>query len=148
MAPVLKSDRSFVERTLEDANLVLGIENHPERTPAEMLEQIGPNFHPRIGTTLDTGWYGTQGFDAVEAIRQLRPHIVLVHLKDVRQAGEHRTCAYGDGIVPVRDCVSALTAIEYEGDITVEHEPDDYDPRSEIVASKRLLRQWLDGPHK
>lgn len=141
---LLGEDRDALVELLDRYDLRLGIENHPERTPAEMLERIGDGAGGRIGTTVDTGWYGTQGYDAADAIRELGPHVVHVHLKDVRHAGTpHETCGYGDGVVPLERCVEALRAIGYTGAISVEHEPDHGDPRPEIGAARRQLADWL-----
>ena len=122
----------------------LGIENHPE-TPAEMLAKIGDGGDGTIGTTVDTGWYGTQGIDAAEAIAALAPHLVLVHLKDVREVGAHNTCRFGEGVVPLERCVRTLQAIGYTGTFSVEHEPGDFDPAADIAASRALLEGWLQA---
>lgn len=141
--PLVEHDRDFVIDELERNGLRLGLENHPE-TPAQMLARIGDGG--AIGTTVDTGWYGTQGVDAARAIEELAPHVVHVHLKNVQRAGlPHETCAYGDGVVPLRDCVSALRRIGYGGAISVEHEPAEHDPTAEIEAARELLEGWLQG---
>jgi L-ribulose-5-phosphate 3-epimerase len=137
-------DRSGVERTLERHDLRLGFENHPEKTPGEVLALIG-DAGERVGATVDTGWFGTQGYDAARAITELGERVLHVHLKDVREAGAHRTCRYGDGIVPIEGCVRALEAMGYRGDISIEHEPEDYDPTPDVVANAALLRGWLSG---
>lgn len=144
---LLADDRTFLVRTLERHGLVFGIENHPERTPAEMLAQIGDGGGGRIGTTVDTGWYGTQGCDAARAIDELAPHVVAVHLKDVRHAGmPHETCRYGQGVVPLRRCVEALRRSGYTGTISVEHGPGDHDPSEDVRASREMLDAWLADP--
>src|ERR671922_236155 len=73
-----------------------------------------------FGTTVDTGWWGTQGYDAAEAIEELRDHVLHVHLKDVRAVGEpHDTCPWGEGVVDVEACVRALQQIGYEGALVI-----------------------------
>ncbi len=147
---VLESDAAFAREALRRYGLRLGLENHPEKTPQVMLQKIGAQEGDRglIGVTVDTGWFGTQGYDAAQAIRELGPHVVHVHLKDVRAVGTHETCAYGEGIVPLADCVRALQEIGYEGAISVEHEPEMGDPTAAVLASRRQLRQWLaEGAH-
>jgi L-ribulose-5-phosphate 3-epimerase len=137
-----RKDRDGVERALDRHDLRLGFENHPEKTPDEVLALIG-DAGPRVGATVDTGWFGTQGFDAARAIEQLGDRVLHVHLKDVREAGAHRTCRYGDGIVPIEGCVRALQRMGYRGGISIEHEPEQYDPTAEVVANAQLLRGWL-----
>lgn len=140
---LLDQDRASVLRILKDYNLRLGIENHPEKTPQEMLAKIGDGGEGRIGTAVDTGWYGTQGYDAARAITELGEHIMSVHLKDVRESGGHETCRFGQGCVPLQGCVEALKRIGYRGAISVEHEPEHFDPTEDCVASLKLLKEWL-----
>jgi sugar phosphate isomerase/epimerase len=142
--PLAYSDRPFVVDTLQKYDLILGIENHPdEKTAADMLAKIGDGGDGRIGTTVDTGWYGTHGYNAAQAIRELGPHIVHVHLKDIVAVGGHQTCRFDKGIVPLEDCVRALHEIGYQGIYTVEHEPEDHDPTEDCTASRIRLSEWL-----
>jgi L-ribulose-5-phosphate 3-epimerase len=143
MTELLDTDRKSVERLLDDHDLVLAVENHPERTPEEMLAKIS-NAGDRIGTTVDTGWYATHGYDAAAAIDTLGNSVLHVHLKDIREVGEHITCPYGEGIVPLPECAAALARIGYGGAYTVEHEPEDHDPTEEARSSASMLRGWLD----
>ena len=127
---------------LRDHGVRLAVENHPdEKTPADILRKIerGDGW---LGTTVDTGWWGTHGYDAAAAIDELGEHVLHVHLKDVREVGEpHETCPWGDGVVDIHACVRALRGFGYGGAYTVEHEPEDHDPSDEI----RELRERLDG---
>lgn len=73
--PVLKQERAFVIDTLHEYDLYLGLENHPEKSAQETLDQIRDDGGGRLGTTIDTGWYATQAGDVVRAIKELRGHI-------------------------------------------------------------------------
>ena len=128
---------------LREHDVRLAVENHPERTPGELLSKLergGESF----AATVDTGWWGTQGYDAVQAIWELGEHVVHVHLKDVRAVGEpHDTCIWGEGVVDVEECVRTLHRMGYEGALTIEHEPEDHDPSDEIVELRSRLEAWL-----
>jgi L-ribulose-5-phosphate 3-epimerase len=128
---------------LREHGVRLAVENHPERSPSEVLAKIvrgGGSF----GTTVDTGWWGTHGYDPVQAIEELAEHVLHVHLKDVRTVGEpHDTCPWGEGVVDIEACVRALQRLGYDGALTVEHEPEDHDPSDEIVALRGRLEAWL-----
>jgi sugar phosphate isomerase/epimerase len=128
---------------LERHGVRLGVENHPQRTPAEVLgviERGGLQF----GATVDTGWWGTQGYDAAGAIEELAPHLLHVHLKDVLALGEpHETCRWGEGIVPIEECVRVLQRLGYTGAIAVEHEPETFDPSEDVRAMREQLEEWL-----
>ncbi len=140
---LLFDDRAFIVKTLQECDLKLAIENHPEKTAQEMLVQVGDGAEGRIGTAVDTGWYVTRGYDVVRAIRELNNHILHVHLKDVLPGDEHINCGLGRGCVPLQACVQALQEIGYAGDYSVEEHTLDHDPRTELRAGGALVRQWL-----
>ncbi len=119
------------------------IENHPEKTPDELLRRIGDRADI-LGVTSDTGFWGFHGFDPVEATYRLKDVLLHVHLKDVIVGeGRHESCAYGRGVVDIRGVVQALRAIGYQGAVSVEHEPHDRDPSLEVQESLQRLRTWL-----
>lgn len=143
--PLLRSDRAAAVRLLKDHGVRLAIENHPaERTPQDILAQIGDGGDGTLGTAVDTGWWGTQGYDAARAIEELAGHIIIVHLKDVLAAGAHDTCLYGQGVVPIEGCVRALQRLGYAGVLGIEHEPFDHDPSEECAAMLGMVRGWLE----
>lgn len=136
-------DARELARVLREHGVVLAIENHPERTPAELLAKIEAGVGT-MAATVDTGWWATQGYDPARAIEELGPHVAHVHLKDVLHEGEpHETCPWGQGIVDVRACLGALLRLDYAGFYTVEHEPEDHDPGDEIAAMREQLEAWL-----
>jgi sugar phosphate isomerase/epimerase len=120
-----------------------GFENHPEKSVDEILAKIGGGKFSRVGVALDTGWCGTQGMDALEAAKRLREKLFIVHLKDVKKAGEHVTCTLGEGIVPIEGVVRYLKQSGWDGTFCIEHEPYDHDPMPDIRKSAQRVRQWL-----
>ena len=141
-------ERSWLVGTLREQGLRLAYENHPKEKTAQMLlDVIGPHemggeVSP-IGACLDTGWFGTHGYDAARAIRELGPRLFYIHLKDVPKVGlPHDTCELGSGIVPIGACLAALRAIGYEGAISIEHEPEHEDPRPAIARGADRVRAW------
>jgi sugar phosphate isomerase/epimerase len=144
MTSMLERDRTFVLQKLEQYDLALGIENHPEKSAQEILDKIGDGGGGRIGATVDTGWFATQGADVVAEIRFLGDHIFHVHLKDVRESGTHHTCRYGEGVVPLKECVETLVEMGYKRAFSVEHEPETFDPTEDCRVNLELLRRWLN----
>ena len=96
-----------------------------------------------IGFCVDTGWFGTHNYDAVAALRVLAPRLFHVHLKDVLAPGAHDTCRYGRGCVPIEACVRTLVDLGYTGGISIEHEPDHYNPNEDVVANLAMVKAWL-----
>jgi Sugar phosphate isomerases/epimerases len=148
-APVLAngfhaSNASVIHELGKQYGIKYGIENHPEKNAQEVLQQI-EGFAPWIGSTLDTGWFAMQGYDPVQAVQELKEHLVHVHLKDVVSAGGHDSCTLGQGIVPISDVIRQLKAINYQGALTIEHEPMDHDPSDEVRQSLIYVRTLLNG---
>jgi len=143
---LLASDRSFVVDRLEQYDLRLAIENEVERTPAEILSQIGDGAGGRIGTALDTGWYATHGYDISRAVHDMTPHILHVHLKDVLPGPEHVNCGYGQGCVDLEGCVRALVETGYEGVVSVENHTLDHDPSDDLISARLWLERILNQP--
>lgn len=136
-------DARALAPALRRHGVVLAVENHPERTPAELLAKIEAG-EETMRATVDTGWWATQGYDPARAIEELGGHVVHVHLKDVlHERQPHETCAWGKGIVDVEACLRALVRIDYTGAYTVEHEPADHDPSEEIRTMRLQLEGWL-----
>jgi sugar phosphate isomerase/epimerase len=136
-------DAQELAPVLREHGVTLAIENHPERTPAEVLAKIDAAAGA-MAATVDTGWWATQGYDPVRAIEELGRHVAHVHLKDVLQVGEpHETCRWGDGVVDIEACVRALQRQGYGGAFTVEHEPENRDPSEEIRSMREQLEGWL-----
>jgi sugar phosphate isomerase/epimerase len=137
----MSGDPAALGHVLREHGVRLAIENHPERTPAEVLTKIEAGG-AMMGATVDTGWWATQGYDPARAIEELGSWVLHVHLKDVLAVGEpHDTVAWGGGIVDIDACLRALDRIGYEGAYTVEHEPEDHDPGEEC----RAMREQLAG---
>ena len=118
-----------------------GLENHPERTPSEVLEAIGDA--EAIGAAVDTGWWATQGYDPVAAIHELSDRLFHVHLKDVEEPGTHVTCMHGEGCARIFDCVEALLDIGYAGPVSIEHHSFDRDPTPECARALTVVREQL-----
>ena len=142
MAQILITDRDGTVEVLRAHGVRLAVENHAEKSPAEVLATIG-DAADVLGTAVDTGWYATQGYDTVLAIRELGDRIMHVHLKDVEQEGEHVTCKHGTGCARVAECVDVLVEIGYTGALSVEHEPYDFDPTEECAEMLTMLRRQL-----
>lgn len=138
----LSEFRTEAEAVLKHHGVKLGIENHPEKTPEEVLQQIGNGADGFIGTAVDTGWWATQGVSAPQAIRDLKEHLIHIHLKDIKAAGEHETCRLGTGVVPIRGCLDALQEMGYEGALGIEHEPETFDPSEDVRASVKFVQDW------
>jgi sugar phosphate isomerase/epimerase len=136
-------DPQALAPVLEKYEVRLAIENHPEKTPQDVLDKIASGG-TQFGACVDTGWWGTQGYAAARAIEELGDRVWHVHLKDVLARDEpHETCPWGEGIVPIEECVRTLQRSGYTGSIAVEHEPETFDPSDDVRVMREQLEGWL-----
>jgi sugar phosphate isomerase/epimerase len=140
---LVHTDREAAALVLDSYGVRFGLENHPERTPAEVLAAIGDESY--LGAAVDTGWWATQGYDPVDAIRELSDRLFHVHLKDVEAPGTHISCMHGEGCARIADCVDALLELGYSGALTIEHEPFDRDPTAECARMLTLITEQLEA---
>jgi sugar phosphate isomerase/epimerase len=138
---VVAKERDRVAAVFEAHGVRFGLENHPERTPSEVLDAIGDRR--ALGAAVDTGWWATQGYDPVAAIHELAGRLFHVHLKDVEEPGTHVTCAYGDGCARIAECVEALLDVGYAGPVSIEHHPFDRDPSTECARMLAFVNDRL-----
>jgi L-ribulose-5-phosphate 3-epimerase len=140
---IVHTDRDAAAAVLDAHGMRFGLENHPERTPAEVLAAIGEAGS--LGAAVDTGWWATQGYDPVDAIRELSDRLFHVHLKDVEEPGTHVSCMHGEGCARIADCVDALLELGYSGAVSIEHEPFDRDPTDECARMLTLITEQLSN---
>jgi predicted dehydrogenase/sugar phosphate isomerase/epimerase len=149
------TDRSAAVAILRGHGIRYAIENHPETSAAAVLARLGPGDEDVVGVALDTGWCATRGWDAAEGLRILWPRVMAVHLKDVKatRAGKtgfefidmgHETCRLGEGVVPIRKVVDALKKGGFRGPVSVEHEPEEFDPSADLAQGLKDLLRWWD----
>jgi sugar phosphate isomerase/epimerase len=132
-------------------DLVIGIENHGRlMNDGDVLGRILADVgSPRLGITLDTGnfcWGGRTIADAHRYFDALLPHIVNVHVKDVRmENGEAVFVPAGRGEIRLAALLQALADRGYEGAVVSEFEGKAaYAPSTqESIAYLRGLRDGI-----
>ena len=115
------------------------IENHPEKSAAEILAKIGGG-NEWLGVCIDMGWLGTQGVSGPSVIEACAPFVRHTHVKDVKAAGKHDTCFLGEGTADVAGCLAALREVKYAGWYSWEDEPEDRNPFDSAVRN----REWIE----
>lgn len=140
---LLKEDRATAIALCKKYGVRLGIENHPEKTPQELMEKIGDSGAGTVGAALDTGSFASRGYDAASAIQELAGHLVYVHFRDVVEVGNDDSTALGDGCISFPECIRVLKQLNYTGAISIEHNPPDHNPTQDCMTSLARLKQWL-----
>jgi len=112
----------------------------------ELLEGLD---NPRIKMVLDTYHLG-QDAAVVDRIAEIVQHVAIVQLGDARQppTGEQDRCRLGEGIVPLKQIVAALSAAGYDGYYDVEllgEEIETADYHELLEHAKQAFRKLVEN---
>lgn len=146
-------DRAAAVSILREHGIRFAYENHAEHGAAELVSRLGTGDEDVVGIVLDTGWCGTHGWDPLDLLRGFGARVFAVHLKDVKARRPektgmelvdmgHESCRLGEGIVPVRAVAEALAAADFRGPVSLEHEPELFDPGEDLRAGLRAFQDW------
>jgi sugar phosphate isomerase/epimerase len=110
----------------EELQVRLLVEPEPdlmiERT-REFQAFIGDFQSPAIGINFDIGHFYCAGEDPVTALEKLFQWIGHVHLEDIGQSRIHQHLVPGDGAIDLKSVFRTMSALGYDGDITLELYP-------------------------
>lgn len=140
MLPVISENA----RRITEYALKLGIktcsENHGKiAQDSDRMERLyNAVGHENYGLLVDIGNFACIDEDSVTAVSRVAPYAVHVHAKDftMEKFGEYEGengiltrgcnlihgCVIGEGVIPVRQCITILKKSGYDGFISVEYE--------------------------
>jgi sugar phosphate isomerase/epimerase len=136
-----------IEERLAQEGLTFGIHNHyfkqkfAYESPEDVLRALAGRSKT-MGASLDVGHIASCGYDTVDAVRKLAPHLKMVHLKDVQAAGGEVNVLIGRGIARIPEVMAELRKANYTGLVAIEYEhegPVEEDVQVEVEYARRLL---------
>jgi sugar phosphate isomerase/epimerase len=136
-----------IDERLTREGLTFGIHNHyfkqkfAYESPEDVLRALNGRSRT-MGASLDVGHIASCGYDTVDAVRKLAPHLKMVHLKDVEAAGGEVNVLLGKGIARIPEVMSELRRAGYAGMVAIEYEHEgavEEDVRVEVEYARRLL---------
>jgi sugar phosphate isomerase/epimerase len=141
----LKLFRRGLEKVLPVAES-LGVRILVEPEPGLLIEK-GSQFRafikdlqsPFLGLNFDIGHFYCVGEDPVVSFEELFPWIGHVHLEDIAPSREHYHLIAGNGTVPFLELFKTMSALGYDGDITLELYPYTDQPEEAGRASLGYL---------
>ena len=139
-----------MEKFVKEYDIRIAVHNHgPEDklwpSPLDVLKAV-KGMDPRIGCCIDVGHTVRAGADVVQAIHEVGPRLLNMHMKDLTNfQSKESQVAVGDGIMPVRKMFEALIATKYQGFVDLEYEIHPDDPMPGVIASFAYMRGVLAG---
>ena len=127
--------------------LTFGIHNHyfkqkfAYESPEDVLKALAGRSKA-MGASLDVGHIASCGYDTVDAVRKLAPHLKMVHLKDIQASGGEVNVLLGKGIARISEVMAELKKVNYGGLVAIEYEHDgpvDEDVRQEVEYARKLV---------
>ena len=95
-----------------------------------------------MGASLDIGHIASCGYDTVDAVRKLAPHLKMVHLKDIQASGGEVNVLLGKGIARIPEVMAELQKVNYAGLVAIEYEKEgsvEEDIRIEVEYARKLV---------
>jgi inosose dehydratase len=137
-----------VDERLTREGLTFGIHNHffPKRkfayeSPEDILKAL-QGRSKTMGCTLDIGHIISCGYDPLDAVRKLEPHLRIVHLKDIQAPGAEVNVPLGTGLCKIPEVMAALRKIGFQGLVAFEYEKEgeiNDDVARQIAYARKLL---------
>jgi len=136
-----------IDERLTAENLTFGIHNHyfkqkfAYESPEDVLRALA-GLSDTMGASLDVGHIASCGYDTVDAVRKLAPHLKMVHLKDIQASGGEVNVLLGKGIARIPEVMNELHKVNYGGLVAIEYEHEgsvDEDVRIEVEYARKLL---------
>jgi sugar phosphate isomerase/epimerase len=127
--------------------MTFGIHNHyfkkkfAYESPEDVLAALS-GLSKTMGASLDVGHIASCGYDTVDAVRKLAPHLKMVHLKDVQASGGEVNVLLGSGIAKIPEVMKELAKVGYQGLVAIEYEHEgsvEEDVRREVEYARKLL---------
>jgi len=135
-----------IDQRLTEKKLTFGIHNHyfkgqkfAYETPEDVLNAL-KGLSETMGATADIGHFASCGHDPVSAVRQLGPHLKLVHLKDIQAADGEVNVLLGTGIAKVAEVMAELRRQKFASFVAVEYEKE-----GDVIED---MRRDMDIAHK
>jgi len=116
----------------------------------DTLDLIAECESPHVRLALDT-YHSGQEDNLLDKLSSIASQLAIVHLGDTRAAptAEHNRCRLGEGIIPLREIIEALSQGGYDGyyDVLLRGEDvEPYDYEALIAHSKEAFHDLLSSP--
>ena len=89
---------------------------------------------------MDAGHMASCGYDPVEALDKLWPHLQLVHLKDVERSGDDKNVVLGTGIAKSKAVIAKLKDRGFSGPVAIEYEAAVDNPQPDVIRCVDFAR--------
>ncbi|HEV2416004.1 MAG TPA: sugar phosphate isomerase/epimerase [Candidatus Dormibacteraeota bacterium] len=134
----------------ERVGIAIALETHDCFSGADIVAEVLDGLPGAAAALWDVAHPFRVGDDANKVVQLLGGRIAHVHVKDARRNAASpdgwELTLLGDGEVPVRSCLDALSAAGYDGWISVEWEkhwhPELAEPEVALPQFAAMLRSW------
>ena len=161
MLPYFKENAIKITERAKELGIKTCTENHGNiaQDSARIERLYNAVNNENYGVLIDVGNFACVDEDSAKAVSLLAPYCVHAHVKDflyrpykkaskkgffkTRACNYLKGCAIGDGIIPVKQCLSILKEVGYDGYVTLEYEGDK-DCIKEIAKGVKRLKKYLN----
>jgi len=122
-----KNDQwDYVDKMAGEYNIKIAIHDHPKPAHFWHCDSVlaAINGHSNIGSCADVGHWARNGLNPVDCMKELKGHIMDMHLKDVtvfNKVNANDTLP-GKGVIDFKAVFNELKEQNYTGAVSIEHE--------------------------
>jgi len=122
-----KNDQwDYVDKMAGDYNIKIAIHDHPKPAHYWHCDSVlaAISGHHNIGSCADVGHWARNGLNPVDCMKELKGHIMDMHLKDVATFNKVKAndTLPGKGVINFNAVFKELKEQNYTGAVSIEHE--------------------------
>lgn len=122
------------------------LETHqPVSRGADVAAVLAEVNHPRVRALWDLAHPYIAGESVDQTAQALAPWLAHVQLKDAASLDDLTPVRLGEGVIPLREALAALTRIGYDGWLSLEWERRWYPDAEPLEPALLAARSWLGG---
>jgi len=128
------------------ATVSIWLETHrPVARGVDVARVLAEVNHPRVRALWDLAHPYIAGEPVERTAEALGPWLAHVQLKDAGSLDDLTPVKLGEGVIPVREALAALTTLGYDGWISLEWERRWYPNAAPLEEALVAARRWLDA---
>ncbi|WP_031497058.1 sugar phosphate isomerase/epimerase family protein [Bryobacter aggregatus] len=129
------------------AKVYVGMHNHSNLRPnefatAENFAEAMKGKSKYIAVNLDIGHFVAAGFDPIEYLPKIAPHVVSLHIKD-RKKNQGANVVFGEGDTPIHQVLQLMAAKKYKFPANIEYEYKGADTLTEVKKCFEYCKKGL-----
>jgi sugar phosphate isomerase/epimerase len=143
----IKTQWDMIDSMAGTYGIKLAIHDHPKPnaywSPDSVMAAI--KGHQNIGSCADIGHWARNGINPVDALKELKGHIIGVHLKDIVKFNDTQAAdtVVSKGVIDIPAVLAELKRQNFSGMLSIEHESNWYHSTPDVALTKNYFDEQV-----